>query len=74
MTMMTKTLMTTDNADPDSTNYFTIVTIIVTTTENAKTEYDIQCDLELVETIPLSLKKGGFAKKMVVEHKSILQV
>ena len=43
-------------------------------TENAKSEYDIQCDLELVETIPLSLKKGGFAKKMVVEHKSILQV
>ena len=47
---------------------------LVNPKKSAENEYDIQCDLELVETIPLSLKQGGFAKKMAVEHKSILQV
>ena len=47
---------------------------LVNPKKSAENEYDIQCDLELVETIPLSLKQGGFAKKMDVEHKSILQV
>jgi hypothetical protein len=40
----------------------------------SKHDYDVDGNMELVETIPYALKKGGFAKAMDVEHISINEV
>lgn len=35
---------------------------------------DVTCDLELVETLPESLVRRGYAKRLPVEHKSTFEV
>ena len=42
--------------------------------ENKELLFDTKCSLEIVETVPVALRKGGYAKKMVVEHKTIYNV
>ena len=36
--------------------------------------YDDVCSIQLVETVPVALRKGGHAKRMAVEHMSIFDV
>ena len=37
-------------------------------------KYDATCNLELIETVPDSLRKNGYADEMEVEHKSTFDV
>ncbi len=42
--------------------------------KTSKHDYDIACNVEIVETVPYVLKKKGLAKPMDVEHMSIHEV
>ena len=37
-------------------------------------KYDAVCNLELIETVPSTLRKNGYADKMPIEHKSTFDV
>ena len=42
--------------------------------EPKEVKYDAVCRMELIETIPVALKKAGYVKKMPMEHKTIYHV